>query len=110
MSKADQKNVNRKQILFTEGAKGGGGKTTFIAGLADFFLHEGFPVKLVDADIDNKTRGSLSHLFKGTPKLDIRTKHGLDEFIALVLEGNAQTVLADLGAGSSKETWEWFDK
>ena len=102
--------MKRKQILFTEGAKGGGGKTTFIASLADFFIREGFPVKLVDADIDNKTRGSLCHLFKGTPKLDIRTKHGLDEFIGMVLDEGAQTVLADLGAGNSKETWEWFDK
>jgi len=108
--KTDQKSVKRKQIIFPEGAKGGGGKTAFMTSLADFFLHEGFPVKLVDADIDNKTRGSLSHFFKGTPKLDVRTKHGLDEFIAMVLEGNAQTVLADLGAGSSKETWEWFEK
>jgi len=102
--------MKRKQILFTEGAKGGGGKTTFIVSLADFFLHEAIPVKLVDADIDNKSRGSLSHFFKGTPKLDIRTKHGLDQFVGMVLDEDAQTVLADLGAGSSKETWAWFDQ
>jgi hypothetical protein len=28
----------------------------------------------------------------------------------MVLDDQAQTVLADLGAGSSKETWEWFDQ
>jgi Mrp family chromosome partitioning ATPase len=110
MNKADRKQANRKQIIFTEGAKGGGGKTTFIASLADFFLAEGIPVKLVDADIDNRSRGSLSHLFKNTPKLDIRTDHGLDRFIGMVLDDNAQTVLADLGAGNSKETWAWFDQ
>ena len=106
----DRKQADRKQIIFTEGAKGGGGKTTLLSSLADFFLAENIPVKLVDADIDNKSRGSLSHLFKGTPKIDIRTDHGLDQFIGMVLDDNAQTVLADLGAGSSKETWTWFEQ
>ena len=69
----DRKQVDHKQIIFTEGAKGGGGKTTLLSSLADFFFAEKIPVKLVDADIDNKSRGSLSHLFKGTPKIDIRT-------------------------------------
>jgi len=62
-------------------------------------------IEMVDADIDNKSRGSLSHLFKGTPKIDIRTDHGLDQFIGMVLDDKAQTVLADLGAGSTKETY-----
>ncbi len=64
----DRKQVDHKQIIFTEGAKGGGGKTTLLSSLADFFFAEKIPVKLVDADIDNKSRGSLSHLFKGNPK------------------------------------------
>jgi hypothetical protein len=106
----DRKEADRKQIIFTEGAKGGGGKTTLLSSLADFFLAESIPVKLIDADIDNKSRGSLSHLFKGTPKIDIRTDHGLDQFIGMVLDDNAQTVLADLGTGSSKETWAWFEQ
>lgn len=106
----DRKHGDRKQIIFTEGAKGGGGKTTFLSSLADFFLAENIPLKLVDADIDNKSRGSLSHLFKGTPKIDIRTDHGLDQFIGMVLDDKAQTVLADLGAGSTKETWAWFEQ
>jgi len=106
----DRKQADRKQIIFTEGAKGGGGKTTLLSSLADFFLAEKIPVKLVDADIDNKSRGSLSHLFKGTPKIDIRTDHGLDQFIGMVLDDKAQTVLADLGAGSTKETWAWFEQ
>jgi hypothetical protein len=62
-------------------------------------------IEMVDADIDNKSRGSLSHRFKGTPKIDIRTDHGLDQFIGMVLDNKAQTVLADLGAGSTKETY-----
>jgi hypothetical protein len=106
----NRKEADRKQIIFTEGAKGRGGKTTLLSSLADFFLAESIPVKLLDADIDNKSRGSPSHLFKGTPKIDIRTDHGLDQFIGMVLDDQAQTALADLGAGSSKETWAWFEQ
>ena len=46
----DRKQADRKQIIFTEGAKGGGGKTTLLSSLADFFLAENIPIKLVDAD------------------------------------------------------------
>jgi hypothetical protein len=41
----DRKQADRKQIIFTEGAKGGGGKTTLLSSLADFFLAESIPVK-----------------------------------------------------------------
>jgi|HubBroStandDraft_5_1064220.scaffolds.fasta_scaffold663320_2 hypothetical protein len=34
-----------------------------------------------------------------------RRDHGLDQFIGMVLDDKAQTVLADLGAGSAKETY-----
>ena len=34
-----------------------------------------------------------------------RGDHGLDQFIGMVLDDKAQTVLADLGAGSAKETY-----
>ena len=36
----NRKQADRKQIIFTEGAKGGGGKTTLLSSLADFFLAE----------------------------------------------------------------------
>ena len=37
--------------------------------LADFLIHNlGLNPKLVDCDLANKTFGSLSHVFKGTPK------------------------------------------
>src|SRR5271166_4597297 len=52
----------------------------------------------------------LSRISPRPPKIDIRTDHGLDQFIGMVLDDNAQTVLADLGAGSSKETWAWFEQ
>ena len=36
----DRKRADRKQIIFTEGAKGGGGKTTLLSSLADYRMPE----------------------------------------------------------------------
>src|SRR5260370_22815284 len=55
----DRKQADRTQIIFTEGAKGGGGKTILLSSLSDSFLADSIPVKLVDADIDNKSRESM---------------------------------------------------
>ena len=43
------------------------------------------------------------HLFEDLGGIGVN--HGLDQFIGMVLDDKAQTVLADLGAGSSKETY-----
>ena len=102
-------NNSNPLVAFTMGAKGGPGKTTFICSLVDHFLHEKFPASFIDADIENKSRGSLSYVFKDTPKLNIRTPRGLDNLVDRVLSGGTQTILADLGAGSGQDTFAWFD-
>ena len=53
--------------------------------------------------------GSFSHFFKEALKVDITTPSGFDEFVEKVLCDNAPMVLADLGAGSGKFTFKWFD-
>ena len=75
----------KKKIVYSIGGKGGGGKTTAIVSVVDFFLNEKVPVLLVDADIENKKRGSLSYFFKDTPKVYIRTPRGLDDFVDRLL-------------------------
>jgi hypothetical protein len=42
-------------------------------------------------------------------KVDITTPSGFDEFVEKVLCDNAPMVLTDLGAGSGKFTFKWFD-
>ena len=79
------------------GGKGGGGKSTLMTSLVDFFHAE------------NKVHGSFSHFFKEALKVDITTPSGFDEFVEKVLCDNAPMVLADLGAGSGKFTFKWFD-
>jgi hypothetical protein len=99
----------QKNIIFSAGGKGGGGKTTAMVSLVDFLKSENCPLTLIDADIENKVHGSLSHFFKEAAKVDITTPHGLDEFAERVLHESAPIVLADLGAGSGKYTFRWFD-
>ena len=92
------------------GGKGGGGKTSFMTSLADFLHAENCPVTLIDCDIENKVHGSLSHFFKEATKVDINSDRGLDEFVEKALGDDAPMVLADLGAGSGRVTFKWFEQ
>ena len=102
--------MTKRKILMTAGAKGGSGKSTTMISLADFFHVNNIPVSLVDADVENRHRGSLANVFKDTPKVDIRTRRGLDDFVERVLSDTVPLVLADLGAGSGRDTFSWFDE
>ena len=70
------------------GGKGGGGKSTLMTSLVDFFHAENCPVTLIDCDIENKVHGSFSHFFKEALKVDITTPSGFDEFVEKVLYDN----------------------
>ena len=101
--------TTKRKIIFTAGAKGGSGKTTALVSLADFLHANNIPVTLIDSDVENTVRGSLANVFRETPKVDIRTHRGLDEFVDRVLADTIPLVVADLGAGSGKDTFTWFD-
>ena len=88
-----------KRVVFTQGGKGGVGKTGFMIHLAEWFLANEIPFTLLDLDTENKSRGSLKHYFNGLArKINIHTEAGLDMFIDCLSEG-APVVLADMGAG-----------
>ncbi len=92
------------------GGKGGVGKTSIMTGLAEWFDENQIPVKLLDLDIENKARGSLTHFFGGrVPKININTPAGLDAFIDHLSDG-IPVILADMGAGAGQITYEWFDR
>ena len=97
------------RVIFTQGGKGGVGKTAFIAGLVEWFEMHGIPFSLLDLDTENKARGSLSHYFRDrTRKVNIHTSEGLDAFID-ALDKGAPLVLADMGSGSGQVAYRWFD-
>ncbi len=98
-----------KRVIFSMGGKGGVGKTSVMAGLAEWFDENQIPVALLDLDTENKACGSLTHFFSGrAPKINIHTPAGLDSFID-PLGGAAPVILADMGAGAGQVTHEWFD-
>ena len=74
-----------RRVIFSMGGKGGVGKTSVMAGLAEWFDENQIPVVLLDLDTENKACGSLTHFFTGrVPKINIHTPAGLDAFIDLM--------------------------
>ena len=99
-----------KRVILSMGGKGGVGKTSVMAGLAEWFEENDIPVKLLDLDTENKARGSLTHFFGGSvPKVNIHTPAGLDSFVDQLGDG-PPVILADMGAGAGQVTYDWFDK
>jgi MinD-like ATPase involved in chromosome partitioning or flagellar assembly len=91
------------------GGKGGVGKTGVMVSLAEWFASNEIPVTLLDLDTENKARGSLKHFFNGTvTKVNIHTPAGLDAFVDH-LDGGAQIILADMGAGAGQVAADWFE-
>lgn len=95
-----------KLIVFSCGGKGGVGKTTVACAIADYYASRGIPATLFDCDTENKQRGSLSHFFPAATKLDIRVERGLDRFVDTMLNAETPVALADLAAGSGRDTFE----
>ena len=81
------------------GGKGGGGKSTLMTSLVDFFHAENCPVTLIDCDTENKVHGSFSHFFKEALKVDITTPSGFDEFVEKVLCDKRAHGAGRLGSG-----------
>jgi hypothetical protein len=98
-----------KRVILSMGGKGGVGKTSVMTALAEWFDANEIPVKLLDLDVENKARGSLTHFFGGrVPKVNIHTPAGLDAFVDQLADG-PPVILADMGAGSGQVTHDWFD-
>jgi len=99
-----------KRVILSMGGKGGVGKTSVMAALAEWFEMNEIPVKLLDLDTENKARGSLTHFFGGNvPKVNIHSPAGLDAFVDHLADG-PPVILADMGAGSGQVTHDWFEK
>jgi hypothetical protein len=99
----------RSQILFTQGGKGGVGKTTVIAALTGWIRTKGFDPVLLDFDSENREKSSFQSFYPEAQKIDIRSPDSLDRVFHF-LEKPGTIVIADQGAGSGAETFSWFDR
>ena len=98
-----------KRVILSMGGKGGVGKTSVMAAIAEWFDENQITVTMLDLDTENKARGSLAHFFSSVPKVNIHTPAGLDAFVDHMADG-ARVILADMGSGSGQVTHEWFEK
>ncbi len=97
------------RVIFTQGGKGGVGKTSVATGFVEWFDAHQIPYTLLDLDTENKARGSLTHYFGNkTRKVNIHTPEGLDAFLDALSEG-VPIVMADMGAGAGQVAYKWFD-
>jgi hypothetical protein len=101
--------TQRSQILFTQGGKGGVGKTTVIAALTGWIRTKGLDPVLIDFDSENREKSSFQSFYPEAQKVDIRAPDSLDRVFHF-LETPGTIVIADQGAGSGAETFSWFDR
>jgi len=96
------------RVVFTQGGKGGVGKTAFASLLVEWYASHNTAHTLIDMDTENKARGSLAHFFPQARKVSIQQAEGLDSFVDVLDEGTP-IVIADMGAGAGAVAHRWFD-
>jgi hypothetical protein len=97
----------KSRVVFTQGGKGGVGKTAFASMLVEWYQSQVIPLTILDMDTENKSRGSLAQFFPTARKIDMHAPDGLDAFVDVLDEGNP-IVIADLGAGGGAAVRRWF--
>lgn len=97
------------RVVFTEGGKGGVGKTEIAINLATWYQRQGITPKLIDFDAENTDKSGLKSFLPEATKLDIHAAGALDHFFE-ACETEDKVVLADMGAGAGAATYDWFEK
>lgn len=99
----------QKRVIFSQGSKGGTGKTSTIVPLVEWYANKGIGCSLLDLDVENKSMGSLQHYFPQARKANIATPSGLDIVTDELMNSEHDVLLADMGSGSGDATHSWFD-
>jgi hypothetical protein len=86
-----------KRVIFSMGGKGGVGKSTVMAGIAEYLQSLEVSTELLDLDWENKREGSLTSWFPEATKIDIRKANAYDILIDRAFRTKTDVVLADLG-------------
>lgn len=78
-----------KRVIFPMAGKGGVGKTTVMATLAEWYASNGFKVAMFDMDPDNKAEGSLFSFFPDAHKLPALENWTYDKLLGVSLDSEA---------------------
>jgi hypothetical protein len=104
----DSLGLKPKRVIFPIAGKGGVGKTTVMATLAEWYASTGYQADLFDMDPDNKAEGCLKALFGRAHKLPALESWTYDKLLGLSLESSADVILADMGAAQGHRMIPWF--
>lgn len=97
------------RAVFTQGGKGGVGKTEIAIALAAWYRATGIQPALLDFDVENADKAGFQSYYPEATKLDIHREGSLDAFFN-AFDNGTRVVLADLGGGSSNAARAWFDE
>ncbi len=97
------------RAVFTQGGKGGVGKTEVAIALASWYRANGVEPTLLDFDIENADKAGFQTYFPEARKIDVHREGSLDAFFNAFDDGTT-VVLADLAGGSSNAAERWFEE
>src|ERR1700684_972940 len=85
-----------KRVVFPIAGKGGVGKTTVMATLAEWYASTAYSADLFDMDPDNKAEGCFKALFAKAHKLPALESWTYDKLLGISLESSADVILDGL--------------
>ncbi len=97
------------RAVFTQGGKGGVGKTEVAIALASWYRINGLKPALLDFDVENADKAGFQTYFPEAIKIDVHQEGSLDAFFNAFDDGT-RVVLADLAGGSSNAAEKWFEE
>jgi hypothetical protein len=95
----------KSTVVFTAGAKGGTGKSTILRFFITYLRGNGFEPSLLDMDNESRT---LSRYFPEAEQIEMKKTSSNDILIRKVVTEGKKLVIADLKAGTGKDTLEWW--
>ena len=96
-----------KRVIFPMAGKGGVGKTTVVATLAEWYKSQKIQVELLDMDVENRAEGSLSAMFASAIKMPAVDTKTYDRLLGISMESEADVILADMGAAQAYKMIPW---
>ena len=95
----------KPKLILTQPGKGGVGKTTIAAAIADYLIGKEVVVEMLDAD--ERSGAGLAHFQPKAKRISITKRDALDA-LGNAIAGGSQVVLCDMPAAREAETSKWF--
>ncbi|MGB0372007.1 MAG: hypothetical protein ACPGN3_11785 [Opitutales bacterium] len=102
--------TDKKRIVFTQGGKGGVGKSEVVFALIPWYHSQGFDPILLDFDIENTNKSGLKNFYPEAEKYDVHAEGALDSFFDICDSDESKVIIADLGSGAGTSTYQWFEE